>query len=43
MLGFCAQEVDKTVSVLAQRMKSKLLATVDKMDAQLLTLEDNVR
>lgn len=43
MLGFCAKEVDKTVSVLVQRVKTKLLGTVEKMDAQMLTLEDNMR
>lgn len=43
VLGFCAQEVDKAMSVLVQRMKNQLLAVVDKMDAQLLTLEGNMR
>lgn len=43
MLGFCAKEVDNTVSVLVQRVKARLLGTVEKMDAQLLMLEDNMR
>lgn len=43
VLGFCAQEVDKALSVLVQRVKKKLLATINKMDKQLLSLEGNMR
>lgn len=43
VLGFCAQEVDKAVSVLVQRVKSRLLATVDKMELQLRALENDMR
>ena len=43
VLGFCAQEVDKTVSVLVHRVKGKLLGAIEKMDKQLLSLEGNMR
>ena len=43
ILGFCAQEVDKALSVLVQRVKKKVLTTIDKMDTQLLSLEGNMR
>lgn len=43
VLGFCAQEVDKALSVQVQRVKAKLLGTVEKMDAQLQKLENNMR
>eukprot|EP00904_Undaria_pinnatifida_P004808 jgi/Undpi1/1457/HiC_scaffold_11.g04848.m1 len=43
VLGFCAQEVDKTVSVLVHRVKSQLLGAIEKMDDQLLSLEGNMR
>lgn len=42
-MGFCAQEVDKTVSVLVHRVKGKLLGAIDKMDGQLLSLEGDMR
>lgn len=43
ILGFCAQEVDKALSVLVQRVKKKVLVTIDKIDTQLLRLEGNMR
>ncbi|CAN0100954.1 unnamed protein product [Ectocarpus sp. 6 AP-2014] len=43
ILGFCAQEVDKALSVLVQRVKKKVLFTIDKIDTQLLKLEGNMR
>ncbi|CAM9873374.1 unnamed protein product [Pylaiella littoralis] len=43
ILGFCAQEMDKVLSVLVQRVKKKLLTTIDKMDTQLVMLEGNMR
>eukprot|EP00903_Cladosiphon_okamuranus_P006097 g6007.t1 len=43
ILGLCAQEVDKALSVLVQRVKKKLLGTIDKMDRQLLSLEGDMR
>jgi len=43
VLGFCAQEVDKALSVLVQRVKKKVLIAIDKMETQLLTLEGNMR
>lgn len=35
--------MDKTLSVLVQRVKKKVLATIDTMDKQLHTLEGNMR
>lgn len=43
VLGLCAQEMDKALSVLVQRVKTTLLKTVDKLDTQLQTLENNMR
>lgn len=43
ILGFCAQEVDKALSVIVQRVKKKLLGTIDKMERQLLSLEGDMR
>ncbi|CAN0320770.1 unnamed protein product, partial [Ectocarpus sp. 12 AP-2014] len=43
ILAFCAQEVDKALSVLVQRVKKKVLVTIDKIDTQLLKLEGNMR
>lgn len=43
LLGFCAQEVDKALSVVVQQAKAKLLAKIDAMDSQLQALECNMR
>lgn len=43
VLGFCAQDIDRVMSVLMRRTKSKLLAAMDKMEVQLVAIEGNMR
>lgn len=43
VLGLCTQEIDRVISVLMRRTKSKLIATVEKMEVQLLAVEGNMR